>query len=313
MGVIDYDEGVSAARPIPLEQMKTFAEGLCHPEGVCITRDGTLYAGGDRGQLYRVEPDGTPRELLSTGGLLLGLAADASGRIYAVDVAQRCVWRIDPATKACEPYTTGSAQRTLVAPNWGAFGPDGSYYLSDSGRWGEQDGCLWRIPPGGGTEVWSEEAAGFPNGMAVDRDGTRLWVLESNPAALVAFPIGPTGAAGPRKLICDLPADAPVGAAVAPDGNGVVPDGIALAADGTLFVSCYQPDVIYRWSEAQGLQVHAEDPGGVALAAPTNIVFAGERRDRLVATNMRRHHLTCLPAGTTGQALHYPTAAQLGA
>jgi gluconolactonase len=284
--------------PLPIDRLETFAEGLDHPEGICQTLDGTIYVGGEAGQLYRIEPDGTPTELLRTDGFMLGLAADAADRIYAVDFGNRCVWRIDPATGERVEFTSGSPDRPLRVPNWGAFGPDGTYYLSDSGGWGAGDGCLWRVAPGGSAEIWSEASTNVPNGLAVNSEGTRLYVLESYPGALVAFDIRPDGSAGPREVLCDM--------------DPAVPDGIALATDGSMFISCYRPDRIYHWSETDGLRTFAEDPRGTVLAAPTNIVLTGPGHDQIVVPNIGRWHLTRMPAGITGVKLHYPTADQLG-
>jgi gluconolactonase len=224
---------------------------------------------------------------------MLGLAADAAGLIYAVDTGNHCVWRIDPANGGREVFATGTDERPYVNPNWGAFAPDGTYYLSDSGHWGERDGCLWRVRPGGVAEVWSEQSSAFPNGLAVSPDGGTLYVLESYPGALVAFDVQDDGSAGPRELLCDL--------------DPAVPDGVALATDGSMFIACYRPDVIYHWSEATGLRTFAEDPRGTILAAPTNVVFTGPGRDQLVVPNIGRWHLARMPAGVTGEALHYPT------
>lgn len=284
--------------PLPLEELETFAEGLDHPEGICQTLDGTVYVGGEDGQIYRIEPDGTPTELTRTGGFMLGLAADGEGRIYAIDTRRGRVWRFDPASGERIEFTAGLPGRPLVNANWGAFGPDGSYYLSDSGHWGSRDGYLLRVPPRGEAELWTEASRAFPNGLAVDRTGERLYVLESYPGALVTFAIQPDGTAGEREVLCDL--------------DPAVPDGIALADDCSLFISCYRPDVIYIWSQGSGLRVFAEDPRGTILAAPTNIIFTGARRDQIVVPNIGRWHLTRMPAGASGSPLHYPTRDQLG-
>lgn len=285
--------------PLPLDRLETFAEGLDHAEGICQTLDGTLYVGGEEGQIYRIEPDGNPTELLRTGGFMLGLAADAADRIYAADIKNLCVWRVDLATGKREVFTDGSADgQQFTLPNWGAFGPDGSYYLSDSGNWGAGDGCLWRVPPGGSAEVWTRESRGFPNGLAVSPDGSRLYVLESYPGALAVFDIRPDGSAGDRQLLCDM--------------DPIVPDGVALATDGTMLISCYRPDAIYHWSEPDGLRIFAEDPRGTVLAAPTNIIFTGAARDKIVVANIGRWHLTRMPAGVVGEPLHYPAPEQLG-
>jgi gluconolactonase len=129
-------------------------------------------------------------------------------------------------------------------------------------------------------------------------DGSALLVLESYPGALVRVPIDSGGRAGPRELVVEL--------------DPAVPDGVALATDGSLFISCYRPDAIYRYSASGDLQIFAEDVRGTVLAAPTNIVFTGEGHDQIVVPNIGRWHLTRMPAGVRGERLFYPSRAQLG-
>jgi gluconolactonase len=284
---------------VPIEQLEVFANGLDHAEGIAVTPDGTLYVGGEAGQLYRIEPDDTFTELLTTGGFMLGLAADAEGRIYACDIAAKCVWRINPETKERTVFTKGTDDRGFTAPNWGCFDANGNYYLSDSGDWKAAAGLIWVVRPGGRTQVWTEESRNFPNGMALAPDGSQLYVLESTPGALVSFAINEDGSAGPREVLSDLP--------------GAVPDGVAVAKDGSLIIACYRPDVIYQWHPDYGVRVFAEDPEGVAIAAPTNVVFVGPELDTIVVPNIGRWHLTRIRAGIAGEPLFYPTREQLGA
>jgi gluconolactonase len=283
---------------LSLDQLETFAFGLDHAEGICLAPDGHLYVGGEAGQLYRIEPDGAVTELLTTGGFTLGLAADAESRIYAIDNVAKCVWRIDPRTGDREVYADGTPAGKFNVPNWGAFGTDGNYYLSDSGDWGERDGFVWRVRPGGEAEVWTRETVNFPNGLAVSADGSRLYLVESFPSALVEIEIGADGGAGPRRELADL--------------GLAVPDGVAVAEDDSLFIACYRPDTIYRWHPESGLSVFADDPRGVVLAAPTNVVFTGDDLDELVVPNLGRWHMTRMPAGVRGVPLNYPTREQLG-
>jgi gluconolactonase len=278
---------------VPLESLETFAHGLDHPEGICVTPDGRIFVGGEAGQLYRLEDDGTFTEILSTGGFMLGLAADGEGRIYAIDNGAKCVWRIDPDGRTQERWLEGPPGRPFKAPNWGAFAADGTYYLSDSGDWGARNGCLWRVRPGGAPELWSEEVANFPNGLALSADGSTLYVLESLPGAFVSVPIEADGSAGRRRLLCDL--------------DPIVPDGVALTEDGAFYIACYRPDTVYRWHADEGLTVVANDPRGTVLAAPTNVVFTGENHDEIVVPNIGRWHVTRIRAGVRGIPLNYPT------
>ena len=48
---------------------------LDHPEGLAIHPDGSIWCGGERGQIFRVDPEGGElTEVASTGGVSLGLA-----------------------------------------------------------------------------------------------------------------------------------------------------------------------------------------------------------------------------------------------
>lgn len=286
------------AASVPLESLETLAHGLDHPEGICATTDGRVYLGGEAGQIYRLESDGTFTELLATGGFMLGLAADGEGRIYAIDNGAKHVWRIDPESGDKEIWAQGPPDRPFKTPNWGAFAADGTYYLSDSGDWGADNGCLWRIPPGGRAEIWTEETRSFPNGLALSPDGSTLYVLESLPGALVEVPIEADGSAGRRRLLCDL--------------DPIVPDGVALTEDGAFYIACYRPDSIYRWHPEEGLTLVADDPRGTVLAAPTNLIFTGDQGDEIVVPNIGRWHVTRFRVDARGVSLNYPTREQLG-
>lgn len=278
---------------IAIEAMSHFASGLDHPEGLCVDATGTVWAGGEAGQIYRIK-DSVPEIVANTGGFTAGLAADGYGHIYACDFAKACVWKIDPQSGTADVFCDRLNATPLRAPNWGAFGPDGSYYFSDSGGFGTADGCIGRVDPDGLSRVWTFATPRFPNGLAVSPEGDAVVVVESNPAPrLVRVPIDADGNAGAPELLATFPATE-------------WPDGVAYAADGTLIVSCYRPDRIYQWTPTAGLVVLVEDPLGVILAAPTNIAFYGPGLDELVTSNLGRWHLTHIPAGIKGARLHYP-------
>jgi gluconolactonase len=268
-----------------------------HAEGICMAPDGTTYVSGEAGQIYRIEGD-TTVEVTTTGGWTFGLASDAEGRIYACDGVHQAVMRWTPGGGPPEVWSRGPEDAPFQVPNWGAFGPDGTYYISDSGGWKQRGGRLIAIR-NGQASVWTEESVDFPNGLAVTPDGKELWVLESTPGCLVRYPIRDDGSAGPREVVAEL--------------TGTVPDGIAFTTDGSAIIACYRPDAILRWTPGQGVSLFASDPEGVYLAAPTNLVFAGPERDTIVTPNIGRWHVTRFRVpGLVGVPLFYPTREQLG-
>jgi sugar lactone lactonase YvrE len=75
-------------------EVRQFAIGLDHPEGVAVGRDGTVYAGGEAGQVYQISPDGKHVETIAnTGGFCLGITLDQEENIYVCDCGKRAVPR----------------------------------------------------------------------------------------------------------------------------------------------------------------------------------------------------------------------------
>lgn len=261
-------------------------DGLDHPEGVCVDADGILYAGGEAGQVYRVDlAAGSVEVVAETGGFVLGLCADGAGLLYACDLKRHEVVRVDPRTGAVDVYSNGTSELPMQTPNWPVFDDDGSLYIADSGDWQQDNGRVYRISADGETEVWSTACAAFPNGAALSADGSELLVVESLLPGLTAVSL----ATGERRVVAELP--------------GSVPDGVVLDADGTMYVTCYRPDRVYRITARGDVDILAEDPLGTTLAAPTNGVFVD---GLLVVANLGRWHLTTVDLGVKGLPLRYP-------
>jgi gluconolactonase len=264
--------------------IEVLVDGLDHPEGVCWDpRAGVLWAGGEAGQLYRVDLEtGRAEEVARAPGFVLGLAVDGRERVVLCCSDRGLVCVLD-----------GGAVRTVQNgfryPNYPAFAPDGTLYVSDSGSWGAANGRVFRLSTDGELELFSDQLTDFPNGCAVTPDGRYLWIVESHRPTVNRFDLQ----TGELELVTRL--------------DGTVPDGLAFTADGGVVVSCYRPDRIVHIDSAGAVQIVAEDPQGTLLAAPTNIAFAGAELDRLVCANLGRWHLALVDSGLRGLPLHYPT------
>lgn len=269
---------------------EVLVDGLDHPEGVAYDhRRGVVYAGGEDGQVYAVDPERrTFSEIARTPGFVLGLAVDGRSRIVVCDSEDAALWVIDPGLPHRRLLDHAGGRR-LVMPNYPAFGPDGTLYVSDSGRWKEDNGAVVAVEPDGTAHVIDRTLNRFTNGCAVTPDGAELWVIQSLGPDVSRIDLR---AGGAPETIVSLP--------------GTVPDGIAFTADGGAVISCYRPDRIYHLDRDGRIEVIAEDPEGTLLAAPTNICFVGAARDRLVSANLGRRHLTLLDVGLVGVAPHAP-------
>ena len=273
-----------------VDHIEVLVDGLDHPEGVAYDhqRD-VLYAGGEDGQIYAIDvAEGTFQEIARTPGFVLGLAIDGRGRIVACDSEDGAIWVIDPGNEP-RRLLDRAGDRQLVLPNYPAFGPDGTLYFSDSGRWKEDSGAVIAVPPDGTARVIDESLRRFTNGCAVTPDGRELWVIQS---------------LGPDVSRIDLDDGDPAQTVVVLPGT--VPDGIAFTEEGGAVISCYRPDRIYYLDPNGNLDVIAEDPEGTLLAAPTNIAFVGADRRTLVSANLGRWHLTRLDVGVAGVVPHAP-------
>ena len=277
------------------KDVSIFADGLDHPECVAWGPDGFLYAGGEAGQIYRISLSGEVIEITSTSGFILGVTLDGFGNIYACDMKRRAVLRIDRDANI-STFSEGTRDRAMIQPNFAVFDASGNLYVSDSGDWHGDNGCLFVVTPTGETRVASNHVRAFPNGMALSPDGEFLYVVLSNLPGVVRLPISKDGNFGSPQPVIELP--------------GRVPDGLAFDRDDGLYISCYTPDVIYRLSSTGKLETVIEDSERTLIASPTNLCFAGADLSFMIVANLCGWHLIKFRGPVPGRALHYPTTAK---
>jgi gluconolactonase len=275
---------------LDLGDIRILSAGLDHPEGVALGPDGLLYAGGEAGQIYQVDPaSGNWWQVADTHGSILGLCLDSAGRVYVCDTAHRAILRIWPATGRVETYCDKTASGPLQIPNWAVFAPDGALWFSDSGAedLDEVNGTLIRIPPGGGAgQITEVPPLHFCNGLAMAPDGA-IFVVESFAQRVSVV------RSGELAIYADLP--------------GTIPDGLALDDEGGLLVSCYQPNKILRIPPGGGEpSLILDDWTGLRLLMPTNVAFFGTRLRQLAIACLGGLELRTIEVPWRGQELNYP-------
>jgi len=270
-----------SSKPIlDIAAARVFVDGVDHAEGVAVHPDGSVWCGGEAGQIYRIPPEGSSLNMrVADGeGFTLALAFGPDGLLYYVDGARRAVMRLDPAGGEPEQVAVGSIRgHELVIPNALAFDRAGRLYLTDSYSASEPGPGIFRIDPDGTGTLWSPGPFLFANGVAVAPDQSAVYVAETWARQVTRVPVRSDGSAGSPELFAEL--------------RGMLPDGLGFGPDGRLYVACYQPSQIVRVDDDGHVSVLIRDDDAMVLAHPTNIAF---RDSTAFCANLGRWHITAI-------------------
>jgi gluconolactonase len=279
---------------LPIQKVEVFFDGifseprLRHPEGVAIDREGNVWCGGEGGEIYRIQRDGSSIELVaSSGGFTLGLAFDGNGNLYTCDLKHAAVFRLD-RTGSLEPFADGSEGRKIRIPNFPAVDESRNcLYVSDSYDMEEPGPGIWRFDLDTGEgDLWYDRPMTFANGMALSSEWDLLYVAETFARKVTRIPILEDGTAGEAETFVE--------------GIERLPDGLAFDTEGNLYVSCYEPSRIYRVSLDREVNLLVDDPEAHTLCHPTNCAFRGRE---LFTSNLGRWHITRVDVGLEGLQL----------
>jgi gluconolactonase len=269
-----------------------FSFGKDHCECVAWGPDGHIYAGGEAGQIYRVNLEDGASEIIATVGVdVLGVCIDADATIYACSENGHAVYRVTQGGEV-SVCSKGSPDRPMKIPNYPAFDQQGNLYVSDSSDWDGANGCIYLIRPGGETCVVTESNLRFPNGLALSPDGSELYFIESNMPGVSKARILPGGRLAAPEPVVEMPR--------------IVPDGLAFDMEHSLYISCYAPHRVYRLMPHGRLEVLFDDWQGNLLNAPTNVAFAGDDLRTMVLGNLGGTWLTRAVMAVPGVRLPYP-------
>ncbi len=272
---------------LPIERFEIFANGLDHPECCAFDRDGILWAGGEAGQLYRIDQTGQVETVADLGGFCCGVALSPDDREMFVCVSGVGVVRV---TKSGEHsvFATHAVDHRIVAPNYLLFDGRGRLYVTDSGNWMKRNGFVARFDPDGKGTVLAGPF-GYANGLALTADQKCLFMVESDSDSILRFEVGDDDSLSEPEIYADQ--------------VGRLPDGIALDAAGNLYVCCYASDEIWRISPDRKKTLVAHDRWGILLGRPTNLAFGGTDFDEIYVANLGRYTITRAKLGIQGQPL----------
>ena len=272
---------------ISLQEFEIFADGLDHPEGLAFDADGNLWAGGELGQIYKINRKGKVRTVATLGGFNLGLTFSARQDLFVCNFKLGALIQLDRSGKTIRSWERAGRYR-LRTPNFSVFDREGNLYFSDSGEFNKNDGFLFVIRPNGKIEQLLDRLS-FPNGLSLSADDRTLYIVQSTKNNVLALPLVDGVAIGKPRVYAA--------------GLNNVPDGAALDADGNLYVTCYASHNVYRVMPNGKVSLFASDPEGTMLASPTNAAFGGPNFDEMYFANLSRWHICRARVGIRGQPL----------
>jgi sugar lactone lactonase YvrE len=264
------------------------------PEHIAIGPDGKLYAAMLSGDLLRVDPDGSSREVFATtGGRVLGFDFDAAGQMIAAD-PMKGLLAITPDGHVSVLADHVGPDDPIQYANSIVVAPDGTIYFTDAStrfaprEWGG-------TYPASVLDIMEQSASGrvlaydpatkkirvvahgfsFANGIALSADARSLFVSETGQYRIWKVDTGAhdldvrSGSPQARVLVDNLPG---------------YPDNLMRGRDGRIWVGLFKP----RNPAADGL---AEKPfmRKVLVRLPRFMLPLGESYGHVFAIDEEGH------------------------
>jgi gluconolactonase len=209
--------------------VKEIASGLQFPEGPVAMADGSvILVEIAAGAITRVRPDGTKETVAKPGGGPNGAALGPGGMLYvcnngglawtrredgrlipahsAEDHAGGRIERVDLASGRVEVLYESCGGVRLSAPNDLVFDTHGGFWFTDHGatvgRMRVRGAVYYARADGSHIEEASFPLEG-PNGIGLSPDGGELYVAETVPCRLWAYPVTAPGKLGRRRFVAN--------------------------------------------------------------------------------------------------------------
>ena len=186
---------------IAIDRFEVFATGLDHPECIAFDRDGCLWAGGEAGQVYRIDAAGKVETVAVLGGFTGGMALSPLDHALYVCNPSLGIVRVD-ADGRHTIFATGAGGHTMVCPNYPVFDRRGRLYVSDSGNWKKQNGVSLEVRARRPGRVIGGPL-GYANGLALSADERFLFLAESDTDRIYRFDLTGDGDLGPREVYAE--------------------------------------------------------------------------------------------------------------
>ncbi|CAN7266614.1 SMP-30/gluconolactonase/LRE family protein [Pseudoduganella sp. LjRoot289] len=290
--------GVVAAGT-PVELIK---DGFNGTEGPLVLPDGSLiFTETPANRITRIAPDGSTSTYLDNTNGANGLAFNADGDLYAVQVQDARVGIIQPASSArtlavrYEGESFGRPNDLVLDRKGGVYftdsGPNANAPARPAGQPAPAKPAVYYISPEGALTRLANDIE-RPNGIQLSPDENTLYVANTAGEYVLAYDITGEGKVGPRRNFAKLEGWRKTDTGASSSGA----DGLAVDASGRVYVA-----------STAGIQVFSakgEALGVIALPKPPqNLAFAGSDKKTLYAVGRgAAYKIATLTQGYGGRA-----------
>ena len=223
---------------IPIERFEVFASGLDHPECIAFDRDGSLWAGGEAGQIYRIDAAGKLETVATLGGFTGGHRVLAAWTTRSTSATPSLgLVRVDADGRHCRLRHRGRRAADGLPPIIRcSTGAGGSMCRIPELEDGATAALLRFEPDGTGRVIGGSVRLCQRAGVSARRAALCSWRR--------ATPIASSGSSSMPRAISGR-------VEVYAEQVGRLPDGLALDEAGNLYVACYASDEIWRISPSR--------------------------------------------------------------
>jgi sugar lactone lactonase YvrE len=280
----------------PLRSFTVTGQDVSQPHGVQVA------ANDARGRLLLLD---------KTSGRIIRLDPRTGGQTLYSRVPDLPLCSTSPSGTPCSPATVDQAPM----PDYAAWGPDGSLYVTDY-----QQAVIWRVPPGGGPpRIWLADRRldGGPFGTACitmlpdghtllfdQASNGGLGALNPTTGKLYTVPIEPGGGPGPLHQLWE-------------SGPGDAPDGCALARSGDIYLALVgaSNQIVELSPSGQelarfGQQYTGTNNSPVPFDSPSGVAFLGTElliaNQSYFADDPSNQVILDLETGEPGQPVYLP-------
>jgi gluconolactonase len=272
---------------ISIESFEIYVKGLDHPECCAFDHEGNLWAGGEAGQISRIDRKRQVEEVAQLGGFCAGIAFSPDQVLFVCNPALGIV-RVERNGRHAV-FAEACAGHRIRESNFPVFERSGRLYATDSVECKGTVGRLMRFDPDG-TGIDVAGGFGYANGLALPQDEKAIYMVESDSDSIYRIELLNEGTcSGSIEVYAK--------------NIGHLPDGLCLDAEGNLLVTSYGSNEILSVDPQGRVSLVAHDPIGVMLGNPTNVTFGGDNYDEIYVANLGRWAITRACLGRKGMPL----------